>query len=218
MPNFLELRGLKSQDIVMDAQLIKAVPIDDTEKAADRVLAYDQPHDKLAYVPKCPEIVIKAIQHLTITFLITEKVHQVLINEVDMDKTFLIFRGGQSVSSNTNAAFARIELTDSTHITATRYANGAVLIINLCVVECTAGINSVQRGTIHLGAETYQDATITEVDTDKTFVSYLGVESYTTTLTRALLRVYLLNSTTVRAQRDAIYSHMEISYEAVEFI
>jgi len=156
MPNFLELRGLKSQDIVMDAQLIKAVPIDDTEKAADRVLAYDQPHDKLAYVPKCPEIVIKAIQHLTITFLITEKVHQVLINEVDMDKTFIISGRNECVSSNTDDAFARIELTDSTHITAT--------------------------------------------------------------LTRALLRVYLLNSTTVRAQRDAIYSHMEISYEAVEFI
>lgn len=218
MPNFLELRGLKSQDIVMDAQLIKAVPIDDTEKAADKVLAYDQPHDKLAYVPKCPEIVIKAIQHVTITFASGETSHEVLINQVDMDNSFLIYGGFQSSSSTLTAVFARIELTDSTHIKATRYLSGVDLIINVCVIECTAGIKSVQRGTIHLAADIYVDATINAVDTDKTFVSYLGVTTPTTTLTRALIRAYLLNSTTVRAQRDAIYSEMDITYEAVEFI
>lgn len=218
MPNFLELRGLKSQDIVMDAQLIKAVPIDDTEKAADRVLAYDQPHDKLAYVPKCPEIVIKAIQHLTITILQGQTTAQVLISEVDMDSTFLIMGGAQTSETLPMIAFARIELTDSTHILATRYDDGAPLIINICILECTAGINSVQRGTIEFGAETYHDATINQVDTDKTFVSYLGVTTQTNTLTRAMIRAYLLNSTTVRAQRNDIYSIMTISYEAVEFV
>ncbi|MBA7495652.1 hypothetical protein ES702_06241 [subsurface metagenome] len=218
MPNILTLRGLNPAQIIHDAQLIKAVPIDDTDKGADKVLAYDQATAKLAYVPKCPEIVIKAIQHVTISFLYAATSHEVLINEVDMDNTFLIFGGFQSESNIATAAFARIELTDSTHILATRFGWNASLIINVCVIECTAGIKSVQRGTIHIGSETYHDATINQVDTDKTFVSYLGVTTTADNISRALFRAYLLNSTTVRAERDDIYSEMDISFEAVEFI
>lgn len=205
-------------DLDHNAQKIKGVTIDDAAKADQKVLAYDQASHNIKYIPRCPEIVIRAIQHVTITFLTGETSHQVLINEVDMAKTFIISGRNQSASSDTDEAFARVELTDSTHITATRGSTGPVLIINISLVECTAGINSIQRGTIQLGVEAIHDATINEVDTDKTFVSHLGVTSTTTTLTRALVRAFLLDSTTVRAQRDAIYSDMTISYEVVEFL
>jgi len=218
VPNSLTTKGISQTDIIHDAQLIKAVPINDTDKGDEKVLAYNEAAAKIAYIPRCPEILIHAIQHLIITIPAPDLTAQVLINEVDMDNTFLVYGGIQCSSSLCRAALARIELTDSTHILATRYLTGVSLIINICIIQCTAGIKSIQRGTIQIGAETYHDATIDEVDTDKTFVSYLSVTSATDTLTRALLRVFLLNSTTIRAQRDSIYSEMEISYEVVEFI
>ena len=218
MPNFLETRGLKSQDIVMDAQLIKAVPINDTDKGDEKVLAYNQPTDKIQYIPRCPEIVIKAIQHVSIVIANGETSVQILINEVDLDNTFLIFGGAQAFSSYLRRAVARIELIDSTHIRAMRAGTGVVYYASVCVVECTAGIKSIQRRTITLTGELDHDATIDEVDTDKTFVSHLSVECDGDALYRALTRIYLLNSTTVRANCSECDVPAIVSYEVVEFI
>jgi len=222
MPNFLELRGLKSQDITHDAQLIKAVPVDDTEKAADRVLAYDQPHDKLAYVPKCPEIVIKAIQHISISIPNGDLSAQVLINEVDMDNTFLVYGGADCNNQYPWLGQARLELTDSTHVTATRGATtGALLILSVSIIQCTAGIKSIQRGTITNELNTYEDATILPVDTDKTFLSYLSFSSTVNLWAKSLTRLTLLNSTTVRATVSVIPgsgTYVIVSYEVIEFI
>lgn len=222
MPNFLELRGLKSQDIVMDAQLIKAVPIDDTDKGADKVLAYDQPQDKLAYVPKCPEIVIKAIQHATLTILYGDLTDQALINQVDTDNTFLVYGGCHCDSQYPWLGQARIELTDSTHVTATRGApTGSAVTLSVFIIECTAGIKSIQRGTITLELNAYEDATISEVDTDKTFLNYLSYSSTVNLWAKSLTSLTLLNSTTLRA-RVATFpgsgNYVIVSYEAIEFI
>lgn len=218
MPNFLELRGLKSQDIVMDAQLIKAVPINDTEKADQKVLAYDEPSDKLAYVPKCPEIVIKAIQHTSITIPAADLSHQVLINEVDLDKTFLIWGGYTNTGTALTQACTRIDLIDSTHVRAIRHAVGTPAYLNFCVLECTAGIKSIQRGTIVVAIEEYHDAAIAEVDTDKTFVSHMGVSHDSTYYFAGHMNIYLYNSTTVRAYHLWAAATVTINFEVVEFI
>ncbi|MBA7603958.1 hypothetical protein ES703_11076 [subsurface metagenome] len=218
MPNFLELRGLKSQDITHDAQLIKAVPIDDTEKAADKVLAYDQPADKLVYVPKCPEIVIKAIQHILINIPTPDLSTQILINEVDLDNTFLIWAGCSPPASQAQHALARIDFLDSTHIRAIRNTIGVDVTVNLCIIECTAGIKSIQRGTIVLTSELHHDATITEVDTDKTFVSHLGASTTTFDFPAGLVNIHLYDSTTVRAYHIVAPGTVTVSYEVIEFI
>lgn len=218
MPNFLELRGLKSQDIVMDAQLIKAVPVNDTEKADQKVLAYDEPSDKLAYVPKCPEILIKAIQHTSITIPSVDLSAQVLINEVDPDNTFLIWGGYTNTGSASTQALTRIDLIDSTHVRAIRHAIGLPAYVNFCVVECTAGIKSVQRGTVVVTTEQHHDAAIAEVDTDKTFVSHMGVSTDSAFYFSGHMNIYLYNSTTVRAYHLWAGGTVTINFEVVEFI
>lgn len=218
MPNFLEIRGLSQQQIVHDAQLIKAVPINDTDKADEKVLAYDQPADKLAYVPKCPEIVIKAIQHVIGTLLSTEISKSVLINEVDIDNTFLIHTGTRCSAGDARHQFAHIQLTDSTHITVTRYNSGHELPLHICAIEVTAGIKFIQRGTIEIHNEMYHDATITEVDTDKTFITNLGFKSTVNLTSQTLTTLVLLDSTTIRAQRAKLSGIITVSYEVVEFI
>lgn len=202
----------------MDAQLIKAVPIDDTAKAADKVLAYDQPANKLAYVPKCPEIVIKAIQHVSITIPSVDLSSQVLINEVDPDNTFLIWGGYTNTGVASTQALTRIDLIDSTHVRATRHADGVPVTLNFCVIECTAGIKSIQRGTIVVTTEEYHDATISQVDTDKTFVSHMGVSTDSAYYFSGHMNIYLLDSTTVRAYHLWPSGTVTINYEVVEFI
>jgi len=207
-----------SRRIIHDAQLIKGVTVDDSDKADGKVLSFDQDSDTIVYIPRCPEIVIKAIQHVSITIPIADTSVQILINEVDPDNTFLIFGGTRSNSGEGRITFARIELLDAIHILATRGYTGVALYGNVSVIECTAGIKSIQRGTIVLSSAVIHDATITEVDTDKTFVSHLGVESTQTALYRALLNIYLLDSTTIRAERVEVAGTITVSYEVVEFV
>jgi len=218
MPNFLELRGLKSRDIVMDAQFIKAVPINDTEKADEKVLAYDQAEAKLAYVPKCPEVLLKAIQHVTISMATGELTHQVLINQVDMDNTFLIYGGANCTGLYPWISQAHLQLTDSTHILATRGQTGHVLTLSVFVIECTAGINSIQRGIITFDGNLTEDDTINAVDTDKTFISYLGFKAETNEWNKSLIRFSLIDSTTIRAHVSTAAGWCKVSYEVVEFI
>lgn len=202
----------------MDAQLIKAVPIDDTDKGADKVLAYDQPADKLAYVPKCPEIVIKAIQHIAITILNLNTTQTDLINQVNIANTFLIFAGTQCNSDYPSSYYSKIELIDSAHVRATRFGSASDQITNISIVECTAGINTIQRGTVTLNGTNPMIVEINQVDTDKTFVSYLGLEAHIDVPRRALHRVYLSDSTHIAVERSGAWPNSILSYEVVEFI
>jgi hypothetical protein len=218
MPNILTIRGLKEAEITHDAQLIKTVPIDDTEKANEKVLSYDQPSDKIVYVPKCPEIVIKAIQHTSITIPAVDLSAQVLINEVDLDNTFLIWGGYTNTGIPSTQAFTRIDLIDSTHVRAIRNTTGNDVTVNFCVIECTAGIKSIQRGTIVVPPGFSNDDTISEVDTDKAFVAHMGVSTDDPAYYSGHMIIYLLDSTTVRAYHGWNLGTVTINYEVVEFI
>lgn len=212
------MRGLKQAEITHDAQLIKAVPIDDTEKADQKVLAFNQASDKIVYIQRCPEIEIKAIRHLDITIPSADLTAQITFSEVDPDKTFLIWGGRTGVGVNALHGAIRIDLLDSTHVRAIRNTGGADVYVNFCLIECITGIKSIQRGTIVLTSELSHDATINAVNTAKAFVSHLGVSSNSDNWAAGNINIFLYDSVTVRAYHVWAGGTITISYELVEFI
>ena len=114
----------------------------------------------------------------------------------------------------------RIELTNETTVTAKRTGNTLECAVRYTVIEFyPGGIKSVQRGTITVNALT-KDATITEVDTDKSALFHLGFEGREDPYQggRSFCHLQLLNSTTVRATRGYNGATSPIvGYQVVEF-
>jgi hypothetical protein len=87
----------------------------------------------------------------------------------------------------------------------------------------TSVIKSIQRGTITIsGFDTSQTATITSINTAKSFISFGGSTSVNTSTSAEIIRparVVLTNSTTVTATCAAQNSSAAttISYEVVEY-
>lgn len=81
-------------------------------------------------------------------------------------------------------------------------------------------IKSIQRGTITFdGSNTSVSATISSVDTTKTFLSYLGYQansSFTDIRTNAT-RLSLVNATTVTATKEYATGTTVVSYEVIEY-
>ena len=79
-------------------------------------------------------------------------------------------------------------------------------------------IKSVQRGTISMAASTSSaTATITAVDTNKTFLTWLGTSIVHDGAARRATILVLTNSTTVTVSRTDPTSDSVTSWEAVEF-
>lgn len=122
---------------------------------------------------------------------------------------------------NQQQAFARLDLTNSTTLTATRQAATNTAVVYYAVIEFLPGvIRSVQRGSISMsGAQTTNTATITEVATAKSFVFNNGfqVQDNNGYMARSLCSASLTNSTTVTTVRWASTFTAQMSYQVVEF-
>ena len=79
-------------------------------------------------------------------------------------------------------------------------------------------IKSINRGTISMAASTSSaTATITAVDMDKTFLTWLGTSIVHDGSSRRATILVLTNTTTVTVSRQDPTSTSETSWEAVEF-
>lgn len=80
------------------------------------------------------------------------------------------------------------------------------------------GIKSIQRGIITMSG-TSTTATISSVDVNKAFVSYLGQSTGTTSTdpTRYRARLALTSSTQVTATIGSSIGNSTLSYEVIEF-
>lgn len=82
----------------------------------------------------------------------------------------------------------------------------------------SVSINSVQAGTITIGSgSTSNTATITSVDTTKSFVVFNGASTSSTALNRVTARVALTNATTVTATRESSVDEVTVAFTVVEF-
>jgi|TARA_R110001583_G_scaffold171730_1_gene325431 hypothetical protein len=83
-----------------------------------------------------------------------------------------------------------------------------------------SSITSIQRGTISLGAGSNPQvvtATITEVDVDKSILSWLGVRTTHDGSAKGQVNLVLSNSTTISATRDDATNTSIVSWQIVEW-
>jgi hypothetical protein len=82
-------------------------------------------------------------------------------------------------------------------------------------------IKSIQRGTIAMGGNASADATITSVDTTKSLLFNLGVNSSADSMIEGAIRLQLVNGTTVRGLRStgsgSGLSAATVGWQVVEF-
>lgn len=130
---------------------------------------------------------------------------------------------GQNTSSNTGNdqthSAARIELTNSTTVTAFRNASStATITVNVVVIDANSSlIKSVQSGTVSIAAGTTGTATISSVTAANSVVAYLGQTTSTSSFTATHLPgVTLTNATTVTANVNTSGTHT-VGFVVIEF-
>lgn len=114
----------------------------------------------------------------------------------------------------------RLALTNSTTITATRFAvGGLVARVSWELTEYMPGIlKSVTRDTITITGATSGTRTIPEVDPDKAELDWLGQSTDATTDENGYAKVVLTNKTTVTASRRGSGAPTTIvAFQVVEF-
>ena len=174
-----------------------------------------------------------SIQPITGTIGTLDDSVDVTISSVDTALTTLMWRGQTGTSDLNNTRkdnWVRAQLINSTTVRFTRGNVAAVGAVScaVTVIEWSSDwIDTIQRGTIAItNAATSNTATITSIDTSRSYVSLLGFSSNSTSASNysytASPVVVLTNSTTITATTNALESSptaetITISYEAVQF-
>ena len=162
---------------------------------------------------------IKSIQQGTLAFAGGASA-TATIAAVDVANAVLVLNNHLVDFSTGNTSFnVYLTFTNTTTITATRVGIPNTETAACVVIEFMPGvIRSVQRGTIFLSGVASNTATITVVNTAKSFVNYLGMNTNVSD-DQTLPIVSLTNGTTVTATREdaAASGGTTTSYQVVEF-
>lgn len=167
--------------------------------------------------------VIQSVQQTTTTLTSANTSDTATITSVNTANTILIWQGisggGQTVL---NYGY-RATLTNGTTITLTRNGTDTTTrTINVTALEFASGvINTIQRGTIAVDSATSNTATVTSVNTAKSFVNYVGFSTdfAVATYDTAYPRITLTNATTVTATKGSnAATATTVGYEVVEFV
>lgn len=164
---------------------------------------------------------IKAVQRSTVVIANAAATNTATITAVVTANTLLHFVG-QMVSTGTvnKDGYARIDLTNTTTITATRIGTTGPLTVSFEAVEYNPGpITLVQRGTIATASVTSNTATITSVTTATAQVDYLGNSNNDTggDPGNAATRLTLTNATTITASTFASAVTQTTSYQVTDW-
>lgn len=144
------------------------------------------------------------------------------ITSVDTTKTLLFYNGAiVPATSSTVTSFAcTTVLTNATTVTVTRVGTntGSQTINYTAVTFAGAALNSsVQRGTITLSAQTSNTATITSINTAKSFVNYGNFRVTAANDNTDIPTLALTNATTVTAAVNSAGSPIA-AFEVLEFV
>ena len=204
----------------ISADKVGGITVDNSAIADGAVLSYDQASGKLKYVPGSGSFgaQIESIQLGTVLVPNNSGSASTTITVVDTSNSFLIpngFRTGNDLAGGE----IRIELTDSTTVTAYRVGSYATdCYVNFSLLEFVDGsIAGVQRGTITMSNPELTDtATINAVDTSKCVLSFLG-NAGNGTANDLRSNITLTNSTTITAQRNQAPGTTTVGFEILEF-
>jgi hypothetical protein len=172
---------------------------------------------------------VKSIQAGNVTIAGLASSGTTTITAVNLSNAIIFYLGAtfdtSSTEGNVGRTFTRVELTNTTTVTAARgtATSGTAMTVSYVVIEFLPGvIKKVQRGTINLSGGNSATATLSPAFTtvNKAFVSYLGHTANDTTFDadQFLARLTLTNTTTVTADRVSNASDsMTVGYQAIEF-
>ena len=165
---------------------------------------------------------IKSVQAGVITIADTQTTGTATVVAVVLNNSILIHLGQLSPALSTpDSALARVELTNTTTVTATRAANVNPLPVSFVLLEFLPGvIKSRQTGTISLTSVASATATITGVNITKTALFWLGYSTNRASLNNADLwhpDLVLTNTTTITASVGSGTDTTVVPYQAVEF-
>lgn len=169
---------------------------------------------------------IKSIQRGTITVGAGNLTATATITTVVPANTRLVWIGNSSTEDGTTSvpsAGLRVDLTNSTTVTATRLATTGSTIVSFEVVEYVTGmVRSVQRGTISVtngnlsGTATFA-TTLTNVD--RATLDVLGWNHNTALfLTQMLARIAITNTTTLTMTRAGSANELTAGYQVTEWM
>ena len=169
-----------------------------------------------------------SIQHVTGTVSASSASVDVTISTVDTTVSTLMWggQGGNATDDIRAHALVRAELINSTTVRFTRgsSASAGSIVCKVSIVEWSSDwVDTIQRGTIALtNPATSNTATITGVDTARSYVSFLGASSSNTASAvsnLAIPLVVLTNGTTVTASvntAETSTNTVTVSYEVVQ--
>lgn len=166
--------------------------------------------------------IIKSVQKLAKTDATTNASYTDTITSVTTGNSLIFYGGVRSTMTGANypSMFHTLQLTNGTTVTYTRSgALGTSRTVCGTVVEFQSGIlnSSVQRNTLAIAAGTSNTATITSVNTSKSFANFCGWLSGGATPAVTFTDVALTNATTVTTNLNSSGSST-LSYEVAEFI
>lgn len=165
--------------------------------------------------------IVSAIEQRAVTNTSGNAAFTDTITSVDTNKAVLFYNGAiVPATSSTVTSFAcTVVLTNATTTTITRIGtNTGSQTINYTVVTfATAALNgNIQRGTITLSAQTSNTATISSVDTAKSFVNYGNFRVTAANDNTDIPTLTLTNGTTVTAAVNAAGSPIA-AFEVIQF-
>ncbi len=161
-------------------------------------------------------LIIKRIQEVSASFGSASTTDTATITAIDAANSIVIPMGSSVAVGGVSAeALFRVEITNTTTITATRGAGpSTVTTWNAIVIEFEPSvIDSIQTGTINVVTSTTD--TISAVSA-KAMVFHLGTETDTSTSQQNSVRVDLASSTTVRGIRDSSLNNAVVGYAVVD--
>lgn len=162
---------------------------------------------------------IRSIQSGTIA-LTSVTSNTATINAVVTANSILLVLSANSNNADGANCCVRVDLTNTTTITATRVGNSATTAtVGFVVLEFEPGlIRSIQRGTIAFSASSSTGA-ITSVNTARAHVTALGMSTADAvgTMAEDEARVTLTNATTVTATKGGAGSACTVGFQVVEW-
>ncbi len=166
---------------------------------------------------------VKSIQAFSITIGSSSTSNTATITSVDTTWSHIVFNGEEGGdATDIRIGLARLDLTNSTTVTATRAAQNGTrsLTVKGMVVEWEPdSVKSVQQLSITVSAGSSSNtATITSVDTTKSVIFHAGNTGGSSTEIRsAQASMGLTNATTVTASRANTTNALTVTGAVVEF-
>lgn len=166
---------------------------------------------------------VNSVQHVTITIPTSASSATATISSVG-SYAFILYDGFQATSSSSSSiSFVRLELTNSTTVTAYRHSSSGTqtATVRCVVVDATSSLlASVQFGTVSIASSsTSGTATISSTNSSYTAIHLLGMTGSQASLSYTGIEASLsISGTTVTATRLAAASTtMEVAFVVLEF-